>query len=448
MSISAFDSAIYRDLFTDRDVAKLFTDSAEIRAMMIVEGALAKAQGALGMIPETAAKAIHRASMELQIDPSGLAQETGQNGVPVPALVAAFRKAMEAPDHAAYLHWGATSQDIIDTALMLRLRQATSLIEARLDDILSGLASLARTHADTPMAARSYGQIAAPSAFGALVASWGRPLLRHKARLNTLSEEFFTLSLSGAAGTSAVWGAQTPALRAEVAKALGLRDPGHSWHAERDGMAEFASLLSGLLGSLGKMGTDLILLTRSELAELRLPKAGGSSTMPQKQNPVAASALVALARHGQAMAHVMQGAALHAEARDGVAWFTEWLSLPPLVMAAAKSAAISAELAQGMTPDTDAMAARLADPLGLIRAEGLSFALAAHMPRPEAQAAIKTLCKTAQETGRALPDLVAEAHPEIADAAQAPITALLGQAPAEARGFADDVTKALSRTKA
>jgi len=310
------------------------------------------------------------------------------------------------------------------------------------------LASLARTHADTPMAARSYGQVAAPSAFGALVAAWGRPLLRHKARLNTFSGEFFTLSLSGAAGTSAVWGAQTPALRAELAKALGLRDPSHSWHAERDSMAEFASLLSGLLGSLGKMGTDLILLTRSELGELRLPKAGGSSTMPQKQNPVAASALVALARHGQAMAHVMQGATLHAEARDGAAWFTEWLSLPPLVMAAAKSAAISAELAQGMTPDTDAMAARLADPLGLIRAEGLSFALAAHMPRPEAQAAIKALCKTAQETGRPLPDLVAEAHPEIADDAQAPITALLGQAPAEARSFADDVTKALNRTKA
>jgi len=447
MSISAFDSTIYRDLFTDRDVAKLFTDTAEIRAMMIVEGALAKAQGALGIIPETAAKAIHRASLELQIDPSALAQETGQNGVPVPALVAAFRKAMEAPEHASYLHWGATSQDIIDTALMLRLRQAVALIEARLDDALDGLGRLAKDHAETPMAARTYGQVAAPSSFGALVASWGRPLLRHKHKLARLSEGFFTLSLSGAAGTSAVWGPQTPALRASLAQGLGLRDPQHSWHAERDEMAEFAAILSGLLGSLGKIGSDLIILTRSEVAELRLPAAGGSSTMPQKQNPVAPSALVALARHGQAMAHVMQGAALHAEARDGAAWFSEWLSLPPLVMAAAKASAISADLAQGIAPEPAAMAARLQDPLGLIRAEELSFALAAHMPRPQAQAAIKALCALAQETGRNLSDLVAENHPEIADQAQASITSEIGQAGIEARQFSDEVTSALGGVK-
>ena len=439
MSISPFDSALYRDLFTDPELARLFTDSAEIRAMMLVEGALAKAQGALGMIPETSGAFLHRAAIEIAIDPSGLARETGQNGVCVPALVAAMRKALDAPEHAQYLHWGATSQDIIDTGLILRLRQALTLIEAHQTRLLRALAHLAQTHADTPMAGRTYGQTATPTSFGAVVASWGWPLLAHLDRLNELRPRLLQVSLSGAAGTGAVFGDAGPALRAALADALGLADPGHSWHSTRDGMAELAGWLTLVAGSLGKLGEDLGLLAQSDAAEIRFGASGASSTMPQKQNPVGASVLVALSRHVIALNGAMQGAALHRQQRDGAAWFTEWLSLPAMIMAVAKGLSLAAELMETLEPQTGRMAQNLADPLGLIQAEALSFALAAHMPRPDAQAIVKALCQEAMESGTPLTALLARDHPGLELRPGIP----LGAAPIEARDFAATVSERL-----
>jgi 3-carboxy-cis,cis-muconate cycloisomerase len=179
---------------------------------------------------------------------------------------------------------------------------------------------------------------------------------------------------------------------------------------------------------------DLTLLSRSETGEVTLPGAGASSTMPQKENPVAPSVLVALARFAPAQASVLQGAAIHAEARDGAAWFAEWLSLPPLVSATAKSVAVLTELARGLEVRAEAMAAHAADPLGLIHAEALSFALAAEMPRAEAQALVKSLAAEARETAIPLPDLVARQRPEM----PLPDLQNLGTAPAEARAFARD----------
>jgi 3-carboxy-cis,cis-muconate cycloisomerase len=183
------------------------------------------------------------------------------------------------------------------------------------------------------------------------------------------------------------------------------------------------------------MGADLTLLSRSEIGEIGLPGAGASSTMPQKQNPVAPSLLVALARFAPAQAAVLQGAAVHAEARDGAAWFAEWLTLPPLTAAAARAISVAGELAAGLEVRTDAMARHLDDPLGLIHAEALSFALAPALGRAEAQASVKTLAAEARGTGIPLPELVARAHPESAlPDLSAPAT--LGTAPQAARAFA------------
>ena len=183
------------------------------------------------------------------------------------------------------------------------------------------------------------------------------------------------------------------------------------------------------------MGADLTLLTRSDIGEVGLPGAGASSTMPQKQNPVAPSLLVALAHFAPAQAAVLQGAAVHAEARDGAAWFAEWLSLPPLVAASARAVAVLGDLARGLEVRPPAMAQRLDDPLGLIHAEALSFALAPTLGRAEAQAEVKTLAAQARETGTPLPDLVAQGHPgtNLPDLS-APAT--LGTAPRAARAFA------------
>ena len=157
MAASVFDSPLYAKLFPTGEVGRLFSDSAAVRAMLLVEGALAKVQGEAGIIPEISAAAIHRATLEIQLGAGALAQATGANGVSVPGMVAAFRAEMNMPEHAQYLHWGATSQDIIDTGLMLRLRQALALIEADLKQLLATLADQADTHAETPMAARTYG---------------------------------------------------------------------------------------------------------------------------------------------------------------------------------------------------------------------------------------------------------------------------------------------------
>ena len=433
MSASPFDSLIHARLFGDADLGRLFSDTAEIRAMMLVLGALAQVQGQAGVIPAASGAFLHRTTMEIQIDPAGLAQSVGENGVSVPGLVAAMRKALEAPEHAAYLHWGATSQDIQDSAVMLRARQALAVIAARLQMALVKFADLAEAEAETPMAARSYGQIAVPSSFGALVAAWGWPVVAALGRLRALAPRL-AVSLSGAGGTGTMLGPDPAAIRAGLAQALGLADPGRSWHAERSLITDLAQSCLSVTGAGAKIGADLLILTRSDVAEVRLSGGGASSTMPQKENPVAPSVLVALARYGAAQAAALSAPA-HQEARDGAAWFTEWLMLPGLVMAAGKSAALLAEIARQITPDHASMAARLADPLGLIHAEALSFALARQMPRPDAQAEIKRLALAARASGTPLPDLVAAAHPAMIPPPLAG-RQTLGTAPDEARDFA------------
>jgi 3-carboxy-cis,cis-muconate cycloisomerase len=429
MSVSPFDSAIHRQLFGDAEMGRLFSDTAEIRAMMLVLGALAKVQGRAGVIPEVSGAFLQRAMMEVQIDPAGLAESVGQNGVSVPGLVSSLRKALDAPEHAAWLHFGATSQDIQDTGLMLRVRQALTLIEARLVAVLGRLADLAEADAETPMAARTYGQVAVPSSFGAMVAVWGWPVLRTVERLKELRPRL-AVSLSGAGGTGSMLGPDPGAIRAGLAEALGLADPGRSWHAERSLIAELAELCLAVTAAGAKPGEDLLILTRSDVAEVRLAGGGASSTMPQKENPVAPSVLVALARFSAAQRTVL--GAGHREARDGAGWFTEWLVLPGLALAAGKSAAVLGEVMAQIAPDPAAMAARLEAPPGLIHAEALSFALARQMPRPEAQAEIKRLAAEARATGRALPDLVGSAHPGL------DLSGLtsLGTAPQDARTFA------------
>jgi 3-carboxy-cis,cis-muconate cycloisomerase len=352
--------------------------------------------------------------------------------VVVPALVKAMRRALGAPEHAQYLHWGATSQDIMETGLILRLRQVLAIFEARLRGLAGALGVLAASHADLPMAARTYAQAAVPTSFGAVAAAWGGPLIRHLDRLAELKPRLLTVSLAGAAGTLSAMGPRGPAVRAALAEALDLADPGASWHAERDRTGELAGWLVLVLGTLGKMGEDLILLTQSGIGEVRLASGGGSSTMPQKVNPVLPSLLAALARHGAGLNATLQGAAAHRQQRDGVAWFTEWLALPELVMATARSLAAATELATGIAPVPERMAAALDEGGGLIHAEALSFALAARMPRPEAQATVKALCREAEATGASLLTLAEARWPDLGFST----TDSLGTAPAEARAFA------------
>lgn len=436
MAGSVFDSAMFARLFPTGEVGRLFTDSAEIRAMLLVEGALARVQGARGIIPADSAEAIARAAMEVQIDGGQLARATGENGVSVPGLVAAFRRAMEAPEHAQYAHWGTTSQDVIDTALMLRLRQALALIEEDVKAALAGLSALAATHAELPMAARTFGQHANVTSFGAVAAGWGWPLIGLLDDLDELRGACLFVSLSGATGTSSQLGPDPEGLRAELAKALGLADPGRDWHTDRTPVLKIADWMTRLTAAYGKLGEDATDLAQTEIGELRLGGAGASSTLPQKRNPIAPSALAALARQGAGLLGILNAAAAQRHQRDGGPWFTEWMCLPQIVLGAAAAARTACDLCAGIAPVAPAMQAALTASGGLIHAEALSFALSAHLPRPDAQAATKALCRKAAETATPLVDLVARNYPEIDAISLFDPARQMGSAPAAARRFA------------
>ncbi len=439
MPATPLDSQIYGALLGDAELRALFTDSAELRAMLIVEGCLAQVQGEQGVIPAESASAIHRASLELQIDPAALAPATGRNAVPVSGLVAAFREEMNAPEHAQFVHWGATSQDIIDTALALRLKRALEIFEARLTRLLATLADLSTRHASLPLAARTYGQTATVTSFGALTAGWGRPLLEARRDLGRVRDACLKVSLSGAAGTLAAMGPEAPKVRAGLAEGLGLGLPDGSWHADRRGPATLAAWLTQLAGALGKLGGDLHHMAQSGIGEITFAQGGSSSTMPQKANPVQAALLGALARQVVALNTVMQGSLIHGRERDGAAWIAEWLSLPQMCLLTGRALSVAGDACATLAPVPGAMA-RGIDPegTGLIYAEALTFALSESLPRPEAQAKIAALCMEARETGTSLAALLARDHP--GDwAAHATPEAQLGQAPAEARAFAEAV---------
>lgn len=437
---------LYDGLFHDAGTAAHLSDGAELAAMLRVEAALAQVQGALGIIPAESAAFLARHLPGLVLDPAAMAGATALNGVPVPALADAVRAALARPDHTAWLHWGATSQDIMDTGLSLRLQALLDLWEARMQAAAQALAALALAQADQPMAARTYGQHATPTSFGSVVAGWGWPLLTALEALPALRVQVQRVSLSGAAGTLSAMGPKGPQVRAGLAEALGLHDPGRSWHGDRSGVAALAGWAVQVAGALGKMGEDLTLMTQSGLGLVRISGAGASSTMPQKQNPVGPSALVALARHVQGLAATLTGAGLHRQQRDGAAWFTEWLALPPLCQALGRMTVLAGDLAMRVQPDSGAMAHDLEAGFGQIHAEGLSFALVAHagLDRPAAQARVKALCATARETSTPLLTLAAQDVPGPDWAALVRVGAM-GSAPTEARDFAARVAARATR---
>ncbi|MEO9651425.1 MAG: lyase family protein [Roseobacter sp.] len=435
MAASIFDSPLYAQLFPTGETGRLFSDSAALRAMLLVEGALAKAQGQIGIIPEISAAAIHRASLEIQIDPGAIAKATGQNGVCVPGLVASFCSEMNAPEHAQYVHWGATSQDIMDTGLMLRLRQALLLAEADILTVLKKIADEAEHHADSPMAARTFNQVATPTTWGAVLAQWGDPLCDALDALPALRQGSLWVSLSGASGTAAALGDTAPHIRRSLSMGLGLIDPERSWHTDRSPMNRIADWLASITNTLGALGTTLIGLAGSDNQEVSFETTGNSSTMPQKKNPIAATALVALSHQMSCLRTGMSMAAAHQHQRDGAAWFTEWMLLPQIVLCAASSLQQAKKLSQTTVPNITQMKSPLYDQLGLMQAEALSFALCGLMPRSNAKDVTKDLCTQAMREGRPLASVANEVYPNISESVFNPAEQL-GQSPNAARQFA------------
>ncbi|MDP7548156.1 MAG: 3-carboxy-cis,cis-muconate cycloisomerase [Alphaproteobacteria bacterium] len=340
------------------------SDAALAAAMLEVEAALARVQAGLDIIPPQAGARIAEVAAGLAVDLPALAQGTIRDGVPVIALLAQLRAAVGS-EYGGYVHWGATSQDIVDTAMVLMLRRVTALFSARLDALIRIWAALAGRHRTTVMAARTRSQQAVPTTFGLKVAGWMAPLLRHRLRLQALPSASFALQFGGAGGTLAALGGQGPALVRELAGELDLAAPPMPWHNQRDGILEFANWLALLSGSLGKAGGDVLLLAQSEVGEVQIAGAGGSSAMPQKANPVLAEALVALARHNAALIGGLHQAAPHLAERDGAAWTLEWLTLPQMLRTTGAGLAHSLQMAAHLQVNEGRMGDNVAASNGL-----------------------------------------------------------------------------------
>ena len=394
-------------LLGDPEIETLLSGEAMLRAMLDAEAALAEAQGDLGEIPAEAAAAIARSARALTIDPLGLAEATERDGVPVPELVARLRHEVPEP-HSQYVHWGATSQDILDTATALTLDSALELSGERLARVVHRLATLADGHRTTVMPARTRGQQATPTSFGLKAATWMLPLVRWRDRLPRLRAETLVVALGSASGTQAALGPNARGIEDAMARRLGLAILPLPWHVERDGLVEVGGWLAGVAGSLGKLAGDVAELASSEIGELRLAGAGGSSTMPNKQNPNRPEAIVALAQRAADLIGPLHRAALHDQERGGVAWFTEWLNLPALAVATGAALRHSESLLDELEVRDDRMRANVEASNGLLLAEAASFALAAHMPRAEAQTLVKAACEESLDGGRHLMEILAE----------------------------------------
>lgn len=387
MAIHSFESALYGDLFDDAELQPLLSDAGEIGAMITVEKALARVQGEAGMIPAEAATALAEALDRVFIDPGDLRAATARDGVVAPGLVAALRKQLPA-DLGVWLHWGATSQDIADLALVLRLRAILDLFDARLAALVETLATLARAHRETPCLARTRTQIAAPTLFGLRVANWLQPLLRHRQRLAEIRPRLLVVQLGGATGNLSAMGVGGVAVMDGLADALGLARA-EPWHGGRDRILEFGQLLVLISTSLGRLGAEMVSLAQSEIGEITFEGAGGSSTLPQKQNPVIAEVLVALGRAAAGQGSGLPQAALHATERDGAAWTLEWLTLPPLMATTGAALRLAGEALARLRVDPARMRLNLEATRELVYAEAATFALSAVTDRAQAGAIIR-----------------------------------------------------------
>ncbi|RUU06193.1 3-carboxy-cis,cis-muconate cycloisomerase [Mesorhizobium sp. USDA-HM6] len=342
MTVSPFDHPLLSALIGDEEAARLFSLEVDLDAMLSFERALAEAEAECGVISREAGAAITQALAAFRTDTAKLRVGVAKDGVVVPELVRQIRAAVGEP-HGEFVHLGATSQDVIDTSLVLRLGQAVEHIGLLLSENILRLANLEQEFGGRALTAMTRMQPAIPIIVADRIASWRAPLERHQQRLKEQSGRLLVVQFGGAAGTLEKLGDKAPVVRAALAARLGLGDA-PQWHSQRDALAEFAGWLSLVTGSLGKFGQDVALMALTG-TDIKLSGGGGSSAMPHKQNPVKAEALVALARFNAVQLSGMHKALVHEQERSGAAWTLEWLILPQMVVATAAALRLAAELA-------------------------------------------------------------------------------------------------------
>lgn len=398
-----FDSAIYRDAFGTEAMRQVFSDEAAVARQVEVEVALAKVEGRLGVIPQEAAAEIARRSDASKIDLAKLKQRTDVVGYPIVGLVAQL--AQQCGEAGRYLHWGATTQDVMDTGLVLQLREALALVGTDLEALEAALAKLARDHRLTVMAGRTHMQQALPITFGYKAAVWLSMIVRHRRRLEELKPRVLVGQFAGAAGTLASLGDRGLAVSDALMDELGLARPDIPWHVSRDGPAEAVSFLALVTGTLAKIATDVMLMMQTEIGEAFEPfeeGRGSSSTMPQKRNPIACEFIIAAAKVVRQQAGLMLDGMVADHERATGPWQAEWVALPQAFVATSGALKHSRFMLEGLVVDADRMRTNLGVTGGLIVAEAVMMAFADKVGRQEAHHIVYAACRKALEGGTTL----------------------------------------------
>jgi 3-carboxy-cis,cis-muconate cycloisomerase len=379
---------------------RIFSDSVRVQRILDFERALAAAAARLNVIPKSAGPAISKQCNVELFDLTSIAQTAATAGNLAIPLVKELTKLVAQSDEEAsrYVHWGATSQDVIDTGLVLQIREAFDAIESELQKLSETLAQLAESHRATALPARTWLQHAVPTVFGLKVAGWLDAVTRHRERLRETRQRVLVLQFGGAAGTLASLGSDGMKVAQVLAEELGLSLPALPWHSHRDRIAEVGTTLALMVGTLGKIARDVSLQNQTEVAEAFESAAdgrGGSSTMPQKRNPVTCSVILATANQVPALASALLSAMPQEHERGLGGWQAEWNILPELVRRAGGALHHAREMIDGLQIDSARMLQNLDATHGLIFAEAVAAALAKHIGKQEAHKLVEECCQRA-----------------------------------------------------
>jgi 3-carboxy-cis,cis-muconate cycloisomerase len=410
MTTVGVSSGIFRDIFSTEPMRRIFADENRIQKYLDIEAALARAQARLGIIPQDACDEICRHCSVQEYDFGKLKAQTERIGYPVlpvvQQLVGLCRDGL-----GEWCHWGATTQDITDTATILQIREALDLVEADIIGIADALAGLARRYRDTPMAGRSNLQQAVPITFGYKCATWLAAFERHRQRLGEMRPRVLVGEFGGAAGTLSSLGARGLDVQAALMKELGLGQPEIAWHTVRDRIAEVGCFLGLVTGVCGKIAFDVKLMMQTEVEEVYEPfheGRGSSSTMPQKRNPISCVYITATTSLVRQLVAALLDAMVEDHERATGPWEIEWIAVPEIFSLAAGALAQTRFMVSGLVVDEKKMRANLDITRGLIVSEAVMMGLGSHIGRQYAHDLVYDICRQVVATGRTLLDLLAE----------------------------------------
>jgi 3-carboxy-cis,cis-muconate cycloisomerase len=406
MPTAIIDSAYYKDMFTSLRMHALFDDIARFQAWLDFEAGLARAQARLGIIPDAAAKEITEKAKIENIDIAAMKAEFDKVGFPILPIVHQLAKAVS-PDTARYVHWGSTTQDVIDSGMALQIRAGLALLDEMLKQVQEVLADLAERYRDTLMVGRTMQQQASPVTFGYKVAVWLAEVYRHRKRLAAMRPRVLVGQVAGAAGTNATLGNRGLDVLRETMKELDLEAPPITWHVARDGWAEVAALLAMVGATMAKIGQEIALLMSTEVGELGEPYESGrgaSSTLPQKRNPITCQPLIAAGRMLREKAALAMDAMVQEHERAVGMHHLEWSILPEAFVLAGGAVENAISILDGLVVDTERMRANLDMTGGMVMSEAVMMGLAPHIGRNQAHDVVYEACARCNDEGLTLRD--------------------------------------------